>query len=189
MRNGILLLWMSSLTLATACGCITGKGEDQKAAEVVKPAPAKLEAARVKADWQEFLVKTLKDAGDEGVEGYGLFSEGGWADAGQVMVLVNKTRAPRLLVVQAGHARVDLDRPLTDAEWKKLKPVLDDSATLETIEVNAFDALVFELAHAAKTPGGVAVDRRMFYCNAGKKQAPRHEALITALQDLKKSPK
>lgn len=194
MRHSLSLLCM--LTLASACGCITSSAEDtasadpakvvapQKAAEPVSAAT--LPEARVKKEWQDFLVKTLDESGAEGFEAYGLFSAGGWADAGQVMIIVHKTKAPRLLVVQTGHAKVDIDRSLTAEEWKTLQPLTADAATLSSIDVTAFDALEFEFAHASKPPSGAAIDRRFYYLNAGHKNAARHEALIAAFQLLRK---
>ena len=186
MRRVLALL--TCLAFASACGCITGKSAEPTATAGAQPvksvSDSALPAAKVKADWQDYMVKALKDAGAEGVEAFGLFSEGGWADAGQIMVVVHKTKAARLLVVPAGRAKVAVDRSLTDAEWKALTPVLADSKGLESIEDTAFDALVFEIAHATKTTDGAAVDRRAYYCNVGGKKAPRHEALIRALQAL-----
>ena len=185
MRRAFTLL--GSMVLASACGCITGNGAAKQKSVASDPKQKSVVSdARVKPVWQDFLIKTVKDTGGDDTEGFGLFSEGGWSDAGQVMIIVAKDKAPRLLVVQTGHPKVDIDRALTAAEWGSLKPVLSDSKSLETIDVEAFDALTFELAHAVMSKEGAVIDRRVYYRNPGKKPSAAHEAFINAFQALKK---
>jgi hypothetical protein len=179
---------MTALALATACGCITGNSAEQKTADAAKPTAGKEEGARVQPAWQDYLVKALSESTEGATEAYGLFSEGGWADAGQIMVIVGKDKPGRVLVVKPGRKKVEVDRPLTALEWAALKPILADSSTLASIDATAFDALTFELAHAVKASDGTVIDRRVFYCNPGTKQAPRHEALISAFQALRAKP-
>lgn len=184
MRASLFIASCVAMIFVSACGCVTGNGADAKA-EVLKPEPPK---ARVKPLWQDYLVKELSEAGGDATEAFGLFSEGGWADAGQIMVVTFKAKAPRLMVVQAGHKSVSIDRTLTDAEWKALAPALTGSKSLKDTEVTAFDALNFELAHATKDRQGAMIDRRAFYCSAGGHEDPEFEKVIKALSDLRKAP-
>lgn len=172
---------LALLAFSTACGCITGMSEEKK--DAPKAADA-VPAARVASAWQkDFEKRFAEDAKAE--VGYALFSEGGWADAGQQMIFVD-ARGARLVVVPAGRVKAEAERPLTADEWKTLRPLVETGAGLASIEVQAFDQLVFDFVRATK---GKGIDRRFHYANPGKVKSPAHEALIGAFLELGKSAK
>lgn len=185
MRYPALPIVFTIALLTSACGCIT----DSAASAPVIPTRATADAkkqdeARVAAAWQDKMLAMLaKDSA--AIDAYGLFSEGGWSDAGQVIVLVGGG-APRLAVADSNRQEVSRERPLTDAEWKALSPQIAASAKLADVDVQGFDHLTWEFVHAHKDGEKVTVADRVFISNPGVKEIPEHDALVAAFQAFRK---
>ncbi len=175
------------MALCAACGCITGLGPETKdsAKDTAQGGSAEaVPAAQVATAWQKDFEKLF--AADPKAEvGYGLFSEGGWADAGQFMIFVDAGGA-RLVHVPAGRVKAEPERPLTASEWETIRPLALAGAELASINVLAFDQLVFDFVRATK---GKGIDRRFHYANPGKVKSPAHEDLIGAFLALGKPAK
>lgn len=185
---------LAALSLLLTGGCIfSTKGSQQKKAApepipaAAAPVTAKERDARVQPAWQTRMLKELEAGGDAFVEAWGLFSEGGWSDAGQVVVLANADRSrTRLLVGSPNRAEVATDRALTPAEWQTLEPQTKAAVGLEDVNESVFDGIVFELVHAKRDGATVTVVERLFVKQSGSKPHPQHDALVNAFQALRK---
>jgi hypothetical protein len=186
-----------AVLIMTACGCIMGNGRDEADGEPSPPAPpapnaadAKTDGGRVAVEWQQKLVDRLK--GDaKATLAYGVFSEGGWADAGQVMIVTAAGGAgAQLVVVDPNKKEPAVDRPLTAAEWQALAPQLDGAAALADVDVQGFDHQIFEyVALKREADGRVVVADRLYVSNPGSKKFPAQDALIAAFQALRTAPR
>ena len=143
--------------------------------------------ARVQPGWQSRMFEELAPQGDAFVEVWGLFSEGGWSDAGQIIILANPDRSQsRLMIVAPNKRDVSRDRILTKEEWRSLEPHLKTASTLADINETVFDGIVFELVHAKQVGSQSQLIKRLFIKQAGNKTHPDHDALLNAFQALKK---
>ena len=185
--------WLSLALLVSACGCIIGSSPE-KAAQEKEPAAAEKEknkdkekGAQVAGFWQEKMLKALESDQSGYADAWGLFSEGGWADAGQVIILADKDRKQlRLLTVKPGGKDYTQDRKLRPEEFERVMAQAKNAAALADVDVVSFDGVVFEYVHAGKGDQGKAkVDKRLFVRNPGTKSVPEHDALIAVFQDLR----
>jgi hypothetical protein len=183
------------ISLLLTGGCIFSTKGSQQKKEAPEPIPAaaapvtaKERDARVQPAWQARMLKELETGGGASfVEAWGLFSEGGWSDAGQVVVLANADRSrTRLLVGSPNRAEVATDRALTAAEWQTLEPQTKAAVGLDDVNESVFDGIVFELVHARRDGATAKVVDRLFVKQSGSKPHPQHDALVNAFQALRK---
>ena len=166
---------LPALFLAAACGGLLGAG------------PAKDDASkpRVQGTWQQKLVGELDKGKPESTEAWGLFSKGGWADNGQVMVFAAKDGGGKVEIVDPAKKTVSSQRTLSPAELDAFKKKVAGADQLADVKSTAMDAIVYEYVHAAKgTDGKVEVQKRVLYQTSSAKN-PDHDALVAAFQDLR----
>lgn len=194
MMHRSAIAWVSLGILMSACGCILGSGPEKTATEPAAAGatsaaakPAEKSDARVGAQWQKDMLTKLESDPAGFSEAFGLFSEGGWADAGQVMVLVTADKkALKLNLVPANGKAIVGDRALTSPELKTIEAAAKTAQSLSDIDIESFDGLIFEYVHAIKTNGKATVDKRFFVRNPGVKAMPDHDKVINAFQELRK---
>jgi len=185
------------IPLLLASGCILGGSQATPKDLPPSPTPAPKSAsepgnaARVAARWQEsFLTRLITDkAGYH--DAYGLFSQGGWADAGQVMVFVTKDgQSARLQTVRPGKKTIDIDRPLQTVELQQVLAQAQAAQGLADVITATFDGVEFEYVHATRGVDGKAqVKKRVFVRNPGIHKMPAQQGLINAFQALRRPPK
>jgi hypothetical protein len=155
------------------------------------PAPSDTSKARVAPFWQEFTIKQFKAGNFD--EGWGIFSYGGWSDAGQVIVLSSKTPgiSPKLIIGKANSQEVEFERNLGPGEFGPLKQRLKKISTFSDVDLNMFDGLVYEFVVFKKaTPKNPSeedwVEHRAYYKNPGIHQKfPAIDSLIELAQTLR----
>lgn len=162
----------------TACGgCVdTGpKRVQQDEMEFEKAPPAEVAAnAKAAASWQEEFIIMAGEA--ENLEvAYGLFSAGGWADAGQIMV-ISDSQGAIVHGVAPGADKVSLTRELSEAEWRQFKTKLKALEPLQGAEAQSFDGLVYDFVQLERGSGKPVVHRRVTY-QAGVEESPEQRQL------------
>src|SRR5262249_54254310 len=135
--------------------------------------------------WQDKLRDML--AGSTATEAWGLFSSGGWSDAGQVMVLMAKdNQAPHLAVVPPAKKAISGERELTGAETEAVSAAVKKAAGLQDVNEQVFDTIEFELVHMGKgADGKPEVTQRVYVRQSGNVPHPEHDAVIQAFQKLR----
>lgn len=182
--------------LSSACGCIMGQSDAQTTpkADAPAPAPAPVKAApkeeprRVRQDWQDKMTNLMESQGAGYADGWGLFSEGGWSDNGQVIVLATTDRSlVKVFTAGPGKKTFDGERALTKAELEKILAVTKDTEKLEDIDIEMMDGLIYEFVHSVRQANGKAqVVDRIYIKNPGSKEMPGHQKLIDAFQSFRK---
>jgi hypothetical protein len=181
--------------LASACGCIMGQSEAQTTPKTAEPAPAPAPKAaepekdegRVRPDWQKKMTSLLENQGAGYTDAFGLFSEGGWSDNGQVVVLATQDRTlVKVFAADPGKKTWNLERSLTKGEVEKVIAVAKDTSKLEDIDIEMFDGLIYEFVHQVRQANGKAkTEDRVYVKNPGSKPMPEHQKLIDAFQALR----
>lgn len=142
---------------------------------------------RVQPVWQSRMLEELRQKSDKYNEAWGLFSEGGWSDTGQILIFANADRSQTRLVTSAPNKReINRDRALTSAEWQAIESQIKTFATLADVNETMFDGIVYEFVYARLEDGQSKVAKRLFIKQTGSKPHPEHDALIQALQALQK---
>ena len=188
--------------LVGACSCTTTRGEAAtESSSRVKgestvsaptpnhapPSTSKALGGRVALDWQQVMLdKLAKDPGGY-QDAWGLFSEGGWANAGQVMVFGDaKSTSWRAVVVEPEADRISTEQVLSAAAFAPIGKAVKSAASLVDLDMVALDALTFEYVHVQKdASGNIKVVKRVFIRNGGKKDTREYDALIAAFQQLR----
>ncbi len=149
--------------------------------------------ARVAPYWQQVMTGRMDSGGFD--EAWGVFSYGGWSDAGQMMLLHNiKNPEKALLIVgKPNRQEIDFERSIDLQELKTLIPKLDGIKKLEDVDLPMFDGLVFEMAYAQRVAASgkpkATIVKRVYYKNPGTKQKfPGHDEILELAQKLKTKP-
>lgn len=188
---------MSVAMISVACGCVTpadAAEEPTKAAVSASAAPANTKAdpgPRVSDDWQKKMGELLRDTSAH--DAWGLFSYGGWSNAGQVIVLLSDDRKTRDVYVASPNRQPTVadalkpKRSLKDAELASIEVAIKNAVTLQDIDIEMFDGLEFELVHMTKSADGkaIAVTKRVYVRDPGNKPHPEHQAVMSAFAALK----
>lgn len=158
------------------------------------PPNKKVVEPRVAPFWQSTMLSRLAVSGLN--EAFGLFSEGGWSDAGQVIILASADRKQMTLIIgKPNQKEIALERSLTSEEISKLQKPLSDIDSLGDVDIPMFDGLIYEIVHA-KNPTNTTADKRatvkpqvvtrVFYRNPGtRKTFPAHDSFIASFQILR----
>jgi hypothetical protein len=175
------------IVLAQACGCFSlGKATPPNEAALRTQQNLSVPAPKVQKVWQEMMLNQLDSDKNPYGEAWGLFSEGGWADAGQTMVFVNKAfTAAWVVEVSPGSKDQSEPKQMDDASWNKLKEAVMANEDLNDIDVTSFDGLVFEFVKARRDASAKGSVVKRTYINMGGQPSARHEALIGAFQAVR----
>ena len=148
------LLWTTAAVTGSACGCIVGNGPS----EAKEPAAAAIgDNARVQRSWQQKMLDQLQSGAPSSTEAWGLFSSGGWADAGQVMVFTTNGGAPQVQVVAPAKKVAEPPRPLSAGEFASLTDEARAADKLGDLDLKMFDGIVYEYVHAVRGADGKAL--------------------------------
>jgi hypothetical protein len=183
-----LLVILAAVALSSACGCVLGS-PGKGAQEPTAPSAPKVPEARVRGGLQDKMLALLAAKDTLHGEAWGLFSEGGWSDSGQLAVLVAPDRqSGRLLAARPNKTDWTVDRALESGELARVLAAVKDADTLDDIDIESMDTLTFEYVHAKREGDGKAVVlKRVYVKNPGTKPMPQHEALIDALVKLREA--
>jgi hypothetical protein len=184
--------------LASSCGCVLGgsgdngavpPGDKDNSADGKTGNAKGVPEARVRGGFQDKMLALLGAKDTLHGEAWGLFSEGGWSDAGQIAVLVAPDRqSGRLLAARPNKPDWIVDRAIEADELARVLAAVKDADSLEDVDIESFDTVTFEYVHAKRDASGAAtVLKRVFVKNPGSKPTPKHEALITALETLREA--
>jgi len=199
------MIWAISTCFA-ACSCITGgeSHDDQTlqnpteqsppsgatGANAEQAAPSTGDKPRVMANWQQTMNELLRER-PAGEEAYGLFSYGGWANAGQFMVFINQERTGgQLALVEPSSKKINKDRSLTGKELERLLTHLKGIENLQDFipQGAVFDAIEYELVKVRLESGQPVAVKRIYMQNpggTGKNASEPHMALIQAFEMLR----
>ena len=168
--------------LLLLCACVTANGPATGGSGGAGAAKTHLQGT-----WQEHFTSELQSGRPEASEGWALFSRGGWADNGQIMVYAAKTGGGgRVQIVAPARKDMTSERTLTPAELAAFKEKVAGAAALKDVQTTALDSLVYEYVHAVRGADGAAtVTQRLVY-ETGMKPVPGHDALVAAFQALRK---
>ena len=198
-RSGRAASLIALALAASSCGCVHGEAAPNTAKNApVGPNLGKVDGptsspmntvkgGRVALDWQQAMLDRLAKDPAGYREAWGLFSEGGWANAGQVMIYGDGGQTKmQAVVVEPESDRVSTDRALSVAAFATIANAAKAAEQLVDLDMVAFDALTFEYVHAVKDSAAkVNVVKRVFVRNGGKKDMREYDALIAAFQQLR----
>ena len=207
-----LVLWALVL-IPTACSCVTGTDRhddaDQAASQPMsqppssttnqsEPKPAGGIPARVQPTWQEYLANLLRGQ-REGTVGLGLFSYGGWADAGQYFVILPPGQEPaKFIYVEPSGKKVTFERVLVTVERDSVVEAMTKATSLSDYSPTGevFDGLEYDyVAKTIEAGGNLREAKRIHIQNPGvvtkkgeKNAAEEHLKLIGVFEALKARP-
>ena len=192
MSNMMKFFLLSTLTLGTACGCITEAADLNKngaAPEAeVKPSkdlPAKdiLSGVKVGTNFQKMMLDQL--ASDKVfTEAFGLFSEGGWSDDGQTWVLANGDLS-KIKVMRIAPNRDKAEEIKADSDAvKALKKTAATSTEMKPIEESMFDGLIYEYTVLKKVGADIKLEQNTYIKTTDITKHPVHEALVNAFKKV-----
>jgi hypothetical protein len=141
--------------------------------------------ARVAGSWQEKLIERLN--GEKWDEAWGLFSEGGWSDAGQVMLLASADRSRSLLLIVSPNAKDKAaEKSLSKTKLDSLTSTFERAASLADVNEDMFDGLIYEYVHLKRDPEKRLKEGKRVYIKAtGRIPHKEHEALVKTFEELK----
>ncbi|MCX6105752.1 MAG: hypothetical protein NTY08_07995 [Proteobacteria bacterium] len=193
------LPWLVTAVVINACGCVLTQGQTLNA----EPEPGMQAAAQeqtqpkaralnqpetIPSPWHKLLVARLGNAPGQFTEAWGLFSSGGWADAGQLLVMGNPGKGQfHVYVIKPGANEISSDRHLSAEEFRRtLAPALKSAEDLSDLAPVAFDALTFYYEHVSVTADGkVVIGKRLIIRSTAKIKSPAHETIVTAFRKLR----
>ena len=144
--------------------------------------------AKVAHRWQQRMAAALlaeQNAQGSGAnEAYGLFSEGGWSNAGQTMVFVDQEAGmAELRRVSPGRRDVDQQRKLQPQEWQRLAAAVKEAGELDDLKKTGFDGIIFEFVTMKMNEGVPQVTRRLLIEGNAKDNKP-YESFLSAWYPL-----
>lgn len=173
-------------TPSTELPAIAAKSASLKAAEGAPVQGSPVVAPRVQAKWQEVFAKRGKEL--DAVEAWGLFSAGGWVDDGQLMIFVASDGRADIEFVPPGGQAVVNRTAIGAAEVQTLRQKLAEIDQLDDHITASYDAVEYELVHLIPVADtGLAIKTRIMMVLPSKEKAPRHDAVLTALKDLRRT--
>jgi len=170
-------------------GCILTRGQSLKA----EAAPPRQQVTRshqeaTPSPWHELLVFKLSNEPGKYKDAWALFSSGGWADAGQILVLGDKgTKRYHVYLIKPGDSEISSDHQVSAEDFDKiLAPAIKSASELNDLAPVAFDALTFYYEHASVGGDGkVVIAKRLIIRPTIKTPSPRHDAVVTAFQKIR----
>lgn len=174
-----------TIIVTAACGCITNSQNVQGSSEVgiKEPAKAVLAQSRVKADFQKKMLEQFK-AEKKFTAAYGLFSEGGWGDAGQIWVLTNADFSETKVLRAAPNKEAAAEITAKSSAVAHLKETLAASSDLKNVEETMFDGLIYEYSALKKSGADITASATVYIKSTDLTKHPRHNDLISAFASL-----
>ena len=198
-----LAYFVLSITLS---GCVLARGQSLKA-ESAPPVEVQRQAQVAGADtkqvatdrvapheettpspWHKLLVEKLSNEPGKYKDAWALFSSGGWADAGQILVLGDKDSGKyHVYTIKPGGTEIGGDHDVTAADFNRtLAPAIKAAADLSDLAPVAFDALTYYYEHASVgADGKVVIVKRLIIRETIKVRSAPHMALVAAFQKLR----
>jgi hypothetical protein len=180
--------------LAVACGnsaCTFRRSPESEANlhDVKKPAvkmAAKLVDARIQPAWQEAFSERAAALG--AVEAWGLFSDAGYADDGQIMIFALGDGTATVEVVSPGGRAPKVLLPVSAADLLQLRKELGGLDELEDFVEPSFDGIRREAVHMVRVAdsGPLDVKTRIMIVRVSSNQAPRHMAVVDSFARIRK---
>lgn len=129
--------------------------------------------------WQKYAYSEYQKL--DAYEAFAVFSQGGWADAGQFF-LFRTQKSNVLQVVPMAKPKVEAEKNLSSQEWAVLEKVFAKADQLSSIKNDSFDGIVFEYWHVkGKAPSVKTINR--FYIKSGhNKPTADHDELVQLTQ-------
>jgi len=187
MSNRIKILFLCSMMVHTACGCITKASDLTKGTvtseKSINPTKETLSNVKVGASFQKVMHEQL--ASDSVyTRAYGLFSEGGWSDDGQTWILANNDMSKvKVFRVQANREKPE-EINANSSFIRNFKEKMDGGTDLKSIEESMFDGLIYEYTALRKTGSGITLQQNTYIKTTDLTKHPSHAALVEAFKKV-----
>lgn len=150
-----------------------------------------LKDARVAFDWQMWLLRELESHPNIYKQAWGVFSEGGWSNNGQTMIMQKVDGSIIMRVVHPGKKGPEAPVTLAPDQWKMLSAQINAAEKLSSIEKKVFDAIEYEFVVLGKRPQPTAdgqwlVQKRIFLNALPSEETKPQNDLMMAFVNLRK---
>jgi len=190
MKSQAIVILLASCGLIAACGCVprnraaTQEPVSTADSQGLTAASGQQATPRVQEAWQKKMEDRL--GADQITEGWAVFSSGGYADAGQIMVFSKGGDTLSLEFAKPTEKEVTVKRDLNADEAASIRRESATGDILVTLESQAFDGMQFEYVHMRLLNGKKVTVKRLFMNNPGNtKNGEKHAALVQAFQALR----
>ena len=182
------VIFLAAMTLVGACGCITNAASKKEAAPEMSSSDKKerLPGIKVGTQFQNQMFDQLEKDKNY-TSAYGLFSEGGWSNAGQVWILANEDFSDvKIFKVAANKETPSEVENAKDkaAAIQKLRETLKKSADLKAVEETMFDGLIYEYTAIVRKGQHVQMETNVYIKTTDLSKHPKHGELIEAFAAL-----
>ena len=145
------------------------------------------QAPRIQTEWQkQFLEKMSKEAVNDS-HAWALFSYGGWADQGQIMIISNKPGTASVFFVDPARSEIGQTKYFSTKRLETFNATIQKYYKLENFESQAMDGINWEFVHAYKDKTGKSFAvQRVFMNNPAIAGAPEHSKLVEEFLGLRK---
>ncbi|MEY4631688.1 MAG: hypothetical protein RIQ81_1808 [Pseudomonadota bacterium] len=197
MRSFLRLVLLPILAfLGVACGnsACTFHKQDREASPTLQTASkpkasmaAKLIDARIQPAWQQAF--TARATALQATEAWGLFSEAGYVDDGQIMIFVLPSGTAAVESVAPGARTVKQLASVSAADLLLLRKEFAFFDELDDFIEPAFDSIQREAVHLVRVAdnGPLDVKTRFIIVQANPRNAPRHVALIDSFIKIRQA--
>jgi len=146
------------------------------------------EGAQLAGRWQKEWLDTLasRSEGHQYQEAWGLFSQGGYVDAGQVLVYASADLTAQIELVPPAGSRRERRAQMTAEGLRTFREELSPAETLRDLDEPIFDGMRYEYVHAKLDPNGQPRVLRRIYMNNPSASAggAGHRALVEVFRRL-----
>lgn len=183
--------------LVVACGnsaCTTSRSQEAAGVTDLQPAAkpkvamaARLIDARIQPGWQKAF--GARAASLKASEAWGLFSEAGYVDDGQIMIFVLPDGTAAVEAVSPGAKAAKQLAPVSAADLMQLRKEFDGFDELEDFIEPVFDAVQREAVHLVRAvdDGPLDVKTRVLMVRVNSRNAPAHWALIDSFTKVRQA--
>ncbi len=194
MSSILRLVMLPGMALfAVACGnsgCTFRKSTESASAILDVKAPvskmsAKLVDARIQPVWQQAFNDRATSIG--ATEAWGLFSDAGYADDGQIMIFVLSDGTAKVEVVSPGGRAAKTLLPLSAADLLRFRREVTTMDGLEDFVEPVFDSIRREAVHLVRVTdsGPLDVKTRIMIVRASPEKAPQHVAVVDSFARIR----
>ena len=142
---------------------------------------------RVQEIWQKNFYDILSKEAAPSTQAWALFSYGGWADQGQIMIFVDRNKSAKTFLVDTGSKTVNDKKDFSEKTFQNFIKSLDEFSSLKDYESNVMDGVQWEYVLAHIDENSVPhFQKRVFMNNPGvNEQGKNHAKLVQQFLELR----
>ena len=143
-------------------------------------------ADQIQPSWQQKMHDHLAKSQND--EAWGIFSESGYEDRGQVMVYhKHSNKYADAHIVGKAEKKITAKKRIEGKTWTDLKATVKDTDKLDDYNNNSFDGIRYEYIKLSRENGKITTTKRIFMNNPGSTEPiPKHVSLVEAFYGLAK---